>query len=276
MSNHISNQNTNIPKFIFTPRHFLSSNFYSFTSENYQPKKLDPKNNCNSSLSNVSSNASNTQVNYSSNGIIPIVPFKFNPNEDKSVLDNLHLLIKDQNGCRMIQAKLDEKKEDFNQKFFEKIKNNIKDIICDQFGNYVIQKFTEICNNKLMITCLMKKIQPNINYICTNSYGTRGFQRILDYISDDSDYEIIRENITNNLLYLIKDVNGNHAVQKIIEVYPKENNHFILQEITKNILEISKLKQGSCIFQKLLGRANKDDKVCIINYHLETFDRKDN
>jgi hypothetical protein len=202
---------------------------------------------------------------------IHVPPVRFNPNEDKSVLDNVMILIKDQNGCRMIQKKLEEKKEDFLHKFFDKIKNNINEVICDQFGNYVIQKFVECCSDKNIITSLLEKIKPKIYSISTHCYGTRGFQRILDFISEQADYEIMKEYLINNILNLIKDVNGNHVVQKVLQVYPTERNHYVLDEIIKNILEISKLKQGGCIFQKAVEKANEIDKVNIFYFILFYF-----
>lgn len=243
-----------------TPRHFVSSNpyAYSFTLENNIYR------NCMDPMNPHTNPNNNTHINIPSNRSffpMPVPPMKFNPNEDKSVLDNLLILIKDQNGCRMIQKKLEEKKEDFITKFYEKTKPNINEIICDQFGNYVIQKFVECCGDKNIISNLLEKIKPKIYSVSTNCYGTRGFQRLLDFISDDNDYEIIKEYLTNNVFNLIKDVNGNHVIQKIIQIYPVNRNHFIFEEVIQNIVEISKLKQGSCIFQKLVEKASDSDKV---------------
>ena len=67
--------------------------------------------------------------------------------------------------------------------------------------------------------------------------------------------------MTNNVLNLIKDINGTHVIQKVLSVYPVERNHFILSEIIENILEISKLKQGGCIFQKAIEKGAGYDKV---------------
>ena len=67
--------------------------------------------------------------------------------------------------------------------------------------------------------------------------------------------------MTQNIYNLIKDINGNHVVQKILLLYPKEKNSFIIEEIIQNIIEIAKLKQGSCIFQKVIDRASEQDKV---------------
>jgi hypothetical protein len=128
----------------------------------------------------------------------------------------------------------------------------------------VIQKFVESCTDKSIITKLLESIKPKIYSVSINCYGTRGFQKILDYISQECEYDIIKEYITNNVYNLIKDVNGNHVVHKIIQIYPTNKNSFIIKEIIKNIVEISKLKQGSGIFQKVIDKANPNDKVIII------------
>jgi hypothetical protein len=188
-------------------------------------------------------------------------PMRFNPNEDKTVLDNLLILIKDQNGCRMIQKKLEEKKGEFISKFFEKIKYNIFDIICDQFGNYVIQKFVECCGDKKYTKSLIHILKNKFIPLSTNLYGTRGFQKIIENLSDEADFETLKEQLQGNVLKLIKDSNGNHVIQKILQIYPSEKSRFVMKEIIQDILEISKLKQGGCIYQKSLEKAVDEDKV---------------
>jgi hypothetical protein len=241
-----------------TPKNFMNPYAYSFCLDNTLNMNMY-KNYMQESVNR--SNIINTNHNPPLKNFMPPVAPRFNLNDDKSVLDNLMALIKDQNGCRMIQKKLEEKKEEFLKGFFDKVKNNIFEIICDQFGNYVIQKFVESCNDKNIIKNLMICIKPKIYPISINCYGTRGFQRLIEFLSEESDYEIMKDFITNNVLNLIKDVNGNHVIQKVLQVYPKERNNFIILEIINNIIEISKLKQGGCIFQKAIERATKDDQV---------------
>lgn len=53
----------------------------------------------------------------------PPQQFKLNYNDDKSIIDNLLILIKDQNGCRLIQKKLEEKNPEFLMKFYDRVKN---------------------------------------------------------------------------------------------------------------------------------------------------------
>jgi hypothetical protein len=108
---------------------------------------------------------------------------------------------------------------------------------------------------------LIERIKTNLFLIATNCYGTRSLQKLLDYIPMEQDYEVIKEFFIGNISNLVKDVNGNHVVQKIIEIYPKESNQFIVYEIAKNIVDISKLKLGVCIYQKTIDRASDEDKV---------------
>lgn len=55
--------------------------------------------------------------------------FKMNYNDEKNIIDNLLILIKDQNGCRIIQKKIEEKNPEFMMKFFEKVCYNIHFLI---------------------------------------------------------------------------------------------------------------------------------------------------
>ena len=84
---------------------------------------------------------------------------------------------------------------------------------------------------------------------------------MLDVTKTENDFNIIKEFITNNIFNLIKDINGNHVIQKILLIYPQNKNSFILDEINQNIIEISKFKQGGCIFQKIKEKAREQDKV---------------
>jgi hypothetical protein len=108
---------------------------------------------------------------------------------------------------------------------------------------------------------MLEIIKPNLYKIATNSYGTRGLQKILDYANTPKDIEILNEFLKNNIFKLVQDMNGNHVIQKVLVVFPNQNCRFIYEELAANILEISKLKQGTCIIQKALERDIKLEKV---------------
>ena len=102
-------------------------------------------------------------------------------------------MIKSQNGSKSIQKKIEEKSSDFCSKLYEQIKNNLFEIINDQYGNYVIQKLVEHCEKKI-ISSMFRKLSYNLNSdnifynkmeknylyeISINPYGTRALQKML-------------------------------------------------------------------------------------------------
>jgi hypothetical protein len=194
--------------------------------------------------------------------------------DDNYVVENILNLLKDQNGCRLVQKKIEEKAMDRNylDQIYEKIKSNICEIITDQFGNYVIQKYFEIIQNeKLQVLKFFEKIKNELFSISVNHYGTRFFQRALEcmtpkypLIETDELNEILKELLRNNITNLILDTNGNHVFQKILVLYPKDKNNFIYDELTKIAFNVAKLKQGGCIFQRAFDYASLEQKKQIV------------
>ena len=202
--------------------------------------------------------------------------------EDKYILDNLTIFLKEQNKCRIVQEKLEEKKNDHNfiGKFFHNIESVLFEIINHQFGNYVIQKFFDIMinqKNKTLITSFFAKIQNELFKISVNSYGTRVFQKALEKL-DESNYEnfeteelntIIHNLIEKHLFPLCFDKNGNHVFQKIIRLFPKTKNDFIYNQLNQSAIEICKLKQGATILQTALKYANESQKSSLLHTILD-------
>ena len=202
--------------------------------------------------------------------------------EDKYILDNLTIFLKEQNKCRIVQEKLEEKKNDpnFIGKFFHNIESVLFETINHQFGNYVIQKFFDIIinqKNKTLITSFFAKIQNELFKISVNSYGTRVFQKALEKL-DESNYEnfeteelntIIHNLIEKHLFPLCFDKNGNHVFQKIIRLFPKTKNDFIYNQLNQSAIEICKLKQGATILQTSLKYANESQKSSLLHTILD-------
>jgi hypothetical protein len=198
-------------------------------------------------------------------------------NDDKKLLDSINTLLQEQTGCRFVQLKIEEKNKkndlQFLIKFFEKIKDNLITIIKDQFGNYVIQKFFEgiVLNSNLLIR-FFQVIRKDLFQISTNLFGTRFFQKSLEIltslykqIENDVINEILKELVVNNCYDLIIDTNGNHVFQKILILYPREKNQFIYDELNKISLEVARIKQGGCIFQRAFDIASFNQKKFLIS-----------
>ena len=184
-------------------------------------------------------------------------------------------MIKDQSGSKIIQKKIEEKNPDFLYKLYENIKNNLYDIITDQFGNYVIQKYVEYCDKKI-ISKMLKQIQSKMYDISINSYGTRALQKMFESLSpslSNEDMDIMVSFTSGNLFNMIRDINGNHVIQSIIEnVTVKEKLSPMYKEMNDNIIEISKIKQGGCVFPKVLDNILDSDRNMLVDTILKSIE----
>ena len=246
----------------------------------------------NNNFSELSSRNSIQSLNINNKRFIPnnfninnnyINNVKNNRREDsnRSYRDNLKLMMKNQKGSKYIQKKIEEKSPEFLYKLYEQIKINLFDIMTNQYGNYVIQKFVENCDKKL-ISNMMKILSQNANgkmlyEISINNYGTRPLQKMIEYLSNNmsqQDINLILNFTKGNALNLIKDINGNRIIQCIIQnIKNKEFLSPLYKEINENIVEILKTKSGCCVFSKILSNIIEED----LNIMIDTiFNKIDN
>ena len=259
----------------------------------YSNRKLSNKNNINSTkaFNNMSNNINyselssrtsfqslninnhknfdnyNNKFNTLNNDYRSNIHIKMKEEQNKSFIENIILMLKDQKGSKYIQKKIDEKSSDFLNKLYEQIKNNLFDIMTDQYGNYVIQKLVDNCEKKL-ISKMIKKLSLNISTktlyeISINNYGTRPLQKMLENLSSNmtqQDIDIILNFVKGNVQNLIKDINGNRVIQSVIQnIKNKEVLAPIYKEMNENIIEINKTNSGCCVFAKVLLNITEND-----------------
>ena len=257
------NNRNNFPQFSNNPINYERFNKYK--------KPIIPYYSFYNNRNNISTMTDyyNNYINISNSSIslIKMMTNKFNSTsnisiDSKSGNEKIIAMIKDQSGSKFIQKKIEEKSPEFLYKLYEQIKTNLIDIINDQYGNYVIQKYVEFCDKKI-ISLILNQIQNSIIEISINSYGTRALQKIIENLSSsfsDDDINIILNSIKGHVYKLIKDINGNHVIQSIIEAIKNKDKLTPLYiEMNENIIEISKIKQGCCVFPKVLNNIREDD-----------------
>jgi hypothetical protein len=244
----------------------------SFSIEPWQSKKHFKENVNNRSISQMNNMNLNCIMNYQS--------------EEKYILDNIDKLLTDQNGCRILQKKLDEKNKEFMYLFFETIKNKLSFIINNQFGNYLMQKFIEcsLLIDVSYLTSLISLIKNNLLEHANDPYGSRVIQKLLDLLNSNSNnsnstnitnkiyaqssqslsticqfssqHQVIIDTLIDfariNILSLIIDTNGNHVLQKILMLSKKYGSSVVIDEVIKHAIEIAKMKQGASVIQKAL------------------------
>ena len=278
-SNYYENNTINFPQnnFININNMNSKSNFFYLNNFNKSQLSMNSLHSLNSSNKNKS-NIKTNQKNY--NG-------KNNPNKSKNYNEKLVLMIKSQSGSKSIQKKIEEKQNEFATKLYEQIKNNLVEIINDQYGNYVIQKLVEHCDKKIISQMLKKLYYGNNgennfkNYlleISINPYGTRALQKMLENLGNnmtEEDINILLKFSQGNIYQMMKDINGNHVIQSIIEnIKNKDHLTPIYKEICDNIVNIMKTKSGSCcVFPKILNNINEEDSDKMINCIIDNIEK---
>lgn len=71
-------------------------------------------------------------------------PQKYNSVDE--VTGRMYLMAKDQHGCRFLQRKIAEGTLEDIEKIFVEIIDHIVELMTDPFGNYLVQKLLEVCN----------------------------------------------------------------------------------------------------------------------------------
>jgi hypothetical protein len=199
----------------------------------------------------------------------------YNNNNEKVIS-----MIKDKNKNKIIQKKIEEKSATFLRNLYQQIKHNLYDIINDQYGNYVIQKYLDYCDKQMLSVILKQLYKFNdkaIYEISVNKYGTRALQKLFEKISNylkEEDIEIIKCSIKGNITSMIKNINGNHVIQSMIDNFKnKEIKNMLFKEINQNLIEILKTKPGFCVFERMMKNFSYEELNIIYDNILKNIDK---
>lgn len=171
-------------------------------------------------------------------------------------------LAKDQHGCRFLQKRIDEnvvtnahaRAANF-EIIFEQVSPLLYELIIDPFGNYLIQKLTDYCDES-NLNLFLETLQFNLFLISINQHGTRALQKVIDRMNNNYQLSLLIKGLKPYIIDLIKDLNGNHVIQKILNKYTPENCQFIYDSINEDLLTVATHKHGCCVLQKCLNHVN--------------------
>ena len=262
------------PKIHQNTIYFCNSN-NMLKSNNENPNKDNLNFNKDSKMTTI-----NQINNYVTNNIIKINNFYPNENDINLKIQNHNkvninpiTLIKDKFGCIMMKNKILSDPNYANEILFPQIKNNLKDLCCDNFGNYFLQSYLDIITFDNLNTFL-NSLNDNFTEICLSPYGTRIIQKIIDKISFTpiliNKFTFILNN--KDFKNICNSQYGNHVVQRFLSaLHSSEYTNIIYNNIYKNFLEFANNKHGVFIVQKCISEGNEIQRKIIYQLIVDYF-----
>ena len=259
------------------PSYYNKNNFqnqYYYYNPGYFNQNFDEYQNHFSKIYNqYNNNIFNLNINNNNNN--NIFNFKKTDEDDKQLAKLSLNLVKSQIGCRILQEKSINDKKFANELLFPELKNNLKEICCDLFGNYLIQILLDILSLD-NINEFLSVIQENLFEICLTEHGSRVIQKLLDRIYNSP---LLIEKLINSLSnkdigQLFKSPYANHMIQKYLTIVKEiEFKNFIYDYIYSNFMDIVKSKHGVCVVQKGLSEGNDIQKKKILEIIIDNIDK---
>ena len=262
------------PKIHQNTIYFCNSN-NMLKSNNENPNKDNLNFNNDSKMTTI-----NQINNYVTNNIIKINNFYPNENDINLKIQNHNkvninpiTLIKDKFGCIMMKNKILSDPNYANEILFPQIKTNLKDLCCDNFGNYFLQSYLDIITFDNLNTFL-NSLNDNFTEICLSPYGTRIIQKIIDKIAFTpiliNKFTFILNN--KDFKTICNSQYGNHVVQRFLSaLHSSEYTNIIYNNIYKNFLEFANNKHGVFIVQKCISEGNEIQRKIIYQLIVDYF-----
>ncbi|KAJ8760127.1 hypothetical protein K2173_010983 [Erythroxylum novogranatense] len=191
-------------------------------------------------------------------------PQKYNTVDE--VTGKIYLMAKDQNGCRFLQRKFLEGTMEEIQKIFLEIIDHIVELMVDPFGNYLVQKLLEVCDEdqRMQILCTITRKPGDLIKISCDMHGTRAVQKVIETLKTAEQCSIIVSSLKPGIVTLIKNMNGNHVAQRCLQYLMPEYREFLFEATTTNCVELATDRHGCCVLQKCLGHSDGEQRCRLV------------
>ncbi|XP_073024692.1 pumilio domain-containing protein C6G9.14-like [Primulina eburnea] len=162
----------------------------------------------------------------------------------------------DQHGCRLLRQKLDEGRPEDVLMIFSELKDRIHTLMCDRFGNSVIQKLFEVCDEEQVsqLVSLMTADEELLIAVCLDPEGSQSMQKFVQCLVAPelvSHMLSIFEHIT---IRLVNNHIGSGVIQHCISIFPAEETEKILNVIADNCFQIATNRSGCCLLQVFITK----------------------
>lgn len=192
-------------------------------------------------------------------------PPKYNSVDE--VTGRIYLMAKDQHGCRFLQRKFSEGTPQDVEKIFLEIIDHIVELMTDPFGNYLVQKLLEVCNEdqRMQILRTITRKAGELVRISCDMHGTRAVQKVIETLKTPEQFSMVVSALKPCIVTLIKNMNGNHVAQRCLQYLMPEYSEFLFEATTANCVELATDRHGCCVLQKCLSQSKGEQRRCLVS-----------
>ncbi|KAL5832396.1 hypothetical protein ACOSQ4_017750 [Xanthoceras sorbifolium] len=192
-------------------------------------------------------------------------PQKYNSVDE--VTGRIYLMAKDQHGCRFLQRKISEGTSEDIEKIFVEIIDHIVELMTDPFGNYLVQKLLEVCNEnqRMQILHTITRKAGDLVRISCDMHGTRAVQKVIETLKSPEQFSLVVSALKLGIVTLIKNMNGNHVAQRCLLYLLPEYSKFLFEAATANCVELATDRHGCCVLQKCLTHSEGEQRRHLVS-----------
>ncbi|XP_058080699.1 putative pumilio homolog 8, chloroplastic [Magnolia sinica] len=176
-------------------------------------------------------------------------------------IGHIAAMAKDQACCRLLQDKCDLGGLDDINAIFLELKDHLSELMVDPFGNYLIQKLAEFCNDeqRLEMVFALTENEHELSSICLDTHGTRAVQKLLEHLTTPQQKSLVVSAIAPDASILTNDVNGHHVMLYCFKNF-KEHTEHLTNAMLDHCVDVATNRHGCCVIQRCLEHTHGEQR----------------
>ncbi|KZV44556.1 pumilio12-like [Dorcoceras hygrometricum] len=162
----------------------------------------------------------------------------------------------DRDGCEFLGRKLDERKPEDIQMIFSEVKDHIHTLMYDRFGNDVVQKLFEVCNEEQMSQLVFSVTADDhlLMAVCLDPQGCQSMQKFVECLMAPEQISLMISTFRRITVPLVNNQIGSRVIQHALSVFPAQETEIILDVIADNCFQIATNRSGCCFLQVFITK----------------------
>ncbi|KAL6961904.1 hypothetical protein U1Q18_041127 [Sarracenia purpurea var. burkii] len=176
---------------------------------------------------------------------------------EEKLKGKMDMVARDHGGYSFLKKKIDGGKREDIDMIFMGIKDYVRELMMDRYGNYLIQKIFAVCNEEQMTQMLLLVISDERFFasICVDTHGTRAIQTMLNHLTTPEQISLLSSALSRNSVVLTKSMTGLHLLQHRLKLFAKEDIEQLVHVLANDCVNIGMSKAGCCLLQDCLKLA---------------------